>query len=209
MTPWLSYYSDRDDAKASGPATARAFLKLLDYTLEDVAGKHHSMLVSATYRASAEYQDLWAKLGRGEYQAGEYLCISKSGKEVWLQGYYAPTLDAKGKLVPGYLRELAPALELEHEAMAEELCALGKNVDHGYKVAATGELSLDGRVGEIGGIKQKTIGAREAGVDVFLVPTANAADARKYAHGLRIIPVKNFQQALRALATLPAKRSAS
>ena len=80
---------------------------------------------------------------------------------------------------------------------------LGKNVDHGYKVAATGELSLDGRVGEIGGIKQKTIGAREAGVDVFLVPTANAAAARKYAHGLRIIPVKNFQQALRALATLP------
>jgi esterase/lipase superfamily enzyme len=31
MTPWLSYYSDRDDAKASGPAIARAFLKLLDY----------------------------------------------------------------------------------------------------------------------------------------------------------------------------------
>jgi PDZ domain-containing protein len=80
---------------------------------------------------------------------------------------------------------------------------LGKNIDHGQKVAATGEIFLDGRVGEIGGIKQKTIGAREAGVDVFLVPTANAADARKYAHGLRIIPVKNFQQALQALATLP------
>jgi PDZ domain-containing protein len=80
---------------------------------------------------------------------------------------------------------------------------LGKNVDHGHKIAATGEIFLDGRVGEIGGIKQKTIGAREAGVDVFLVPTANAAAARKYAHGLRIIPVKNFQQALRALATLP------
>jgi PDZ domain-containing protein len=80
---------------------------------------------------------------------------------------------------------------------------LGKNVDHGQKVAATGEIFLDGRVGEIGGIKQKTIGAREAGVDVFLVPTANAADARKYAHGLRIIPVKNFQQALHVLATLP------
>jgi len=31
MIPWISYYSDRDDAKASGPAIARAFLKLLDY----------------------------------------------------------------------------------------------------------------------------------------------------------------------------------
>ena len=62
----------------------------------------------------------------------------------------------------------------------------------------------NGQVGPIGGIEQKTIGAREAGVDAFLVPAGqNATDARKYAHGLRIIPVKSFQQALHALATLP------
>jgi PDZ domain-containing protein len=83
---------------------------------------------------------------------------------------------------------------------------LGRNVDHGHKVAATGELFLNGGVGPIGGIKQKTIGAREAGVDVFLVPVSNAAEARKYAHGLRIVPVKSFQQALHALATLPRVR---
>jgi PDZ domain-containing protein len=81
---------------------------------------------------------------------------------------------------------------------------LGEDVDRGHKVAATGELFLDGQVGPIGGVKQKTIGARRAGVDAFLVPAgANAREARKYAEGLRIIPVKNFQQALRALATLP------
>jgi PDZ domain-containing protein len=81
---------------------------------------------------------------------------------------------------------------------------LGINVDHGYKIAATGEMFLDGHVGPIGGVKQKTIGAREAGVDAFLVPAGeNAAVARKYAHGLRIIPVESFRQALRALATLP------
>jgi PDZ domain-containing protein len=82
---------------------------------------------------------------------------------------------------------------------------LGRNVDHGYKIAATGEIYLNGQVGAIGGIKQKTIGAREAGVDAFLVPTANAAIARKYADGLRIIPVNSFQQALHELATLPPK----
>ncbi len=80
---------------------------------------------------------------------------------------------------------------------------LGRDVDRGHKVAATGELALDGSVIRIGGIKQKTIGARQAGVDVFLVPAENAADARRYANGLRIIPVKTFQQALRTLATLP------
>jgi Lon-like protease len=81
----------------------------------------------------------------------------------------------------------------------------GRDVDHGYKVAATGVIAPDGEIGEIGAIQQKTIGARRAHVDVFLVPAGdNYRDARKYAHGLRVIPVKTFQQALRVLATLPA-----
>ncbi len=83
----------------------------------------------------------------------------------------------------------------------------GRDVDHGYKVAATGEIQLDGSVTRIGGIKQKTIGVRKSNIDVFLVPIDgdNARDAKRYAHGLRIIPVKSFQQALQALATLPPK----
>ncbi len=86
---------------------------------------------------------------------------------------------------------------------------LGHNVDRGYKVAATGEMELNGTVSAIGGIEQKTYGVRQAKADVFLVPAAgdNAADARRYAHGLRIIAVKSFPQALRALATLPLKHS--
>lgn len=80
---------------------------------------------------------------------------------------------------------------------------LGHNILHGRKIAATGEIFANGSVGPIGGIEQKTIGAREAGVDAFLVPAGeNARDARKEAKGLRIIPVESFTQALHALATL-------
>jgi PDZ domain-containing protein len=83
---------------------------------------------------------------------------------------------------------------------------LGQNVAHGEKVAATGALSLDGTVGPIGGVKQKTLGARDAGVDVFLVPAGdNAREARRYAKDLPILPVKNFQQALQSLATFAPK----
>jgi PDZ domain-containing protein len=81
---------------------------------------------------------------------------------------------------------------------------LGRNVVDGHKIAATGEINPDGSIGPVGGIKQKTIGAREAHVDAFLVPAGdNAKEARKYAAGLRIIPVETFPQALHALATLP------
>ncbi|MFL5961354.1 MAG: PDZ domain-containing protein [Gaiellaceae bacterium] len=85
----------------------------------------------------------------------------------------------------------------------EVLEELGRDVVHGHKVAATGAINADGSIDPIGGIKQKTIGAREAHVDAFLVPAGdNATEARRYAHGLRIIPVDTFPQALHALATL-------
>jgi len=106
-------------------------------------------------------------------------------------------LDVKIDLgnVGGPSAGLAFALDLYDE--------LGHDINHGLKVAATGEIELDGTVAPIGGVKQKTIGVRRSGVDVFLVPAGeNAREARKYAHGLRIIPVKSFQQALQSLATL-------
>ena len=78
---------------------------------------------------------------------------------------------------------------------------LGRDVDHGRRVVVTGALGLDGKVFEIGGIKQKTIGAKEAGADVFLVPRANAREARRYADGLKIVAVGSFTQAMSYLAT--------
>ena len=92
---------------------------------------------------------------------------------------------------------LAFALDLLEE--------LGRNVDGGRRVAVTGELALDGSVHSVGGLKQKTIGARRADVDVFVVPAGeNAREAKRHAGDLRIVAVSSFQQALQRLATLPA-----
>jgi len=131
------------------------------------------------------------------------------------------TADPRKKTHPIVGVELAPALDIHVPipvridaggvggpsaglAFAlEVLEQLGRNVVHGKKIAATGEIFANGQVGPIGGVKQKTIGARRAGVDAFLVPAGeNARDARRVAHGLRIIPVETFPQALHALATL-------
>ena len=106
-------------------------------------------------------------------------------------------IDTNG--VGGPSAGLAFALDLMEE--------LGHDVDHGNRVAVTGALELDGTVGEIGGVKQKTIGVERAGIKVFLVPAGeNAAEAKRYADGIRIVPVTSFQQALRSLATLPPAR---
>jgi PDZ domain-containing protein len=92
---------------------------------------------------------------------------------------------------------LAFALDLMEE--------LGTDVDRGYRVAATGEIGIDGSVHPVGAVKQKALGAAGSGIDVFLVPGDNAPEARRYARGMRIIPVESFRQALHALKTLPAK----
>jgi methyl-accepting chemotaxis protein len=73
------------------------FLHALGYQLEDIKGKHHSLLVPPADRDSPEYRAFWAKLHRGEYDAGQYLRIGKDGREVWIQASYNPILDPNGK----------------------------------------------------------------------------------------------------------------
>ena len=104
------------------------------------------------------------------------------------------SIDANG--IGGPSAGLAFALEVMQQ--------LGRNVDRGHRIAATGEMELNGTVAPIGGVKQKIFDARRAKVDAFLVPAGdNARVARRYAGPVRIIPVRSFNQALQALATLP------
>jgi PDZ domain-containing protein len=78
---------------------------------------------------------------------------------------------------------------------------LGQDLDDDERIVVTGALALDGKVEEIGAIKQKTIAAREAGADLFLVPDKNEAGARRYADGLDVVPVSSFREALSILKT--------
>ncbi|MFQ5461644.1 MAG: PAS domain-containing protein, partial [Phycisphaerae bacterium] len=73
------------------------FLAALGYTLGEVQGQHHSMFVDPAFRQSPEYNEFWAKLNRGEFEAKEYKRIGKGGKEVWIKASYNPILNAKGK----------------------------------------------------------------------------------------------------------------
>ena len=47
------------------------------------------------------------------------------------------TSDAKGRLLPAYLRELGSALAREQNVMEQDLIALGRSVDHVSKIVAT------------------------------------------------------------------------
>jgi Lon-like protease len=100
-------------------------------------------------------------------------------------------IDAGG--IGGPSAGLAFALDIVDE--------LGDDIDRGRTIVATGELSLDGMVGSIGGVKQKAIAAERAGADLFLVPDGNYEEARDAVDGLDVVAVSDFDEALSVLAT--------
>ena len=73
----------------------------------------------------------------------------------------------------------------------------------GRHIAGTGEITDEGKVGPIGGIAEKMIGARRKGATVFLVPADNCADAKaSRPSGLQLIRAATLQQALTGLRVL-------
>ena len=73
------------------------FLRATGYGLEEIAGRHHRMFVDPVERESETYRQFWEKLGRGEYDAGQYRRFAKGGREVWLEATYNPIFDEKGR----------------------------------------------------------------------------------------------------------------
>lgn len=69
------------------------------------------------------------------------------------------------------------------------------------EVAMTGEITLRGRVLPIGGLKEKLLAAKSAGIEKVLIPFENQADVeemeKEITEGLEIVPVKTMEEVLK------------
>ena len=74
------------------------FLAAVGYDLKELKGRHHRMLCDEVYARSSDYRGLWEKLCRGEYVAGEFRRVAKSGKDVWIKASYNPVIDGSGRV---------------------------------------------------------------------------------------------------------------
>jgi PDZ domain-containing protein len=78
----------------------------------------------------------------------------------------------------------------------------------GKIIAGTGTIDDEGRIGPIGGVAQKLVGARGADAAVFLVPADNCAEALANAQpGLVMARVGTLDEALDALSAVRAGRT--
>ena len=69
-------------------------------------------------------------------------------------------------------------------------------------LAMTGEVTLRGRVLPIGGLKEKLLAAKNAGIKTVLIPKENVADVEELSteitKGLEILPVEHMNEVLKA-----------
>jgi methyl-accepting chemotaxis protein len=155
------------------------FLSVVGYSLDEVKGRHHRMLVEPTYAASPEYAQFWENLRRGESQSNEFKRIGKGGKEVWIQASYNPILDLSGKpfKVVKFATDVTAQVKMREEVKASaaregaERAALQQKVDSMLLVvnaATAGDLT---KAVTVSG--EDAIGRMGSGLSTFL------ADLRK------------------------------
>ena len=75
------------------------FLATVGYSLEEIQGRHHSLLLKAEEAGKPEYKDFWAALASGVAQSGRFQRLAKDGRTVWLEASYTPVLDEGGQTV--------------------------------------------------------------------------------------------------------------
>jgi methyl-accepting chemotaxis protein len=73
------------------------FLATLGYTLEEVRGKHHRMFCDPDYVHTEAYRQFWERLGRGEFDRGEYRRLGRGGREIWINASYNPVIGEDGR----------------------------------------------------------------------------------------------------------------
>jgi ATP-dependent Lon protease len=95
-------------------------------------------------------------------------------------------------------------------ALFSALLSLLKDQALPYNVAMTGEITLRGIVLPVGGIKEKIIGAKNAGITTVLIPRKNEKDLidvpKEVLKSLKILPIDTLDDAVKILFPSPRKR---
>lgn len=94
------------------------------------------------------------------------------------------------------------ALEIIDQLIPEDLT-------RGYRIAGTGEITPDGQVGRIGGVRHKIVAANREKADIFFTPEDNAKEAMEKAKqigtDMKVVTVNTLQEAMDYLQQLPPR----
>jgi methyl-accepting chemotaxis protein len=116
------------------------FLKSMQYSIDEIKGKHHKKFVPKEILESVEYKNFWSRLASGEPVTGIFKRLDSQGNTIWLRAIYSPIVNANGQI--SKIVKFATDITAEQEMHAET-----KGIINGINVTmATVEFSPDGVV---------------------------------------------------------------
>jgi ATP-dependent Lon protease len=163
----------------------------------------------------------WTSVG-GEILNIEVVTVPGTGK-IQVTGNIKEVMNESARAALSYVRSISDRLHIDHKwynehdihvhvpegatpkdgpsagiTMATALTSAIANIPVKQDVAMTGEITLRGRVLPIGGLKEKLLAAKQAGVTTCIIPQKNAKDLRKVPdeikNGLDIYPVSSVEE---------------
>ena len=108
------------------------FLKAMGYSVDEVAGKHHSMFCERSYVSSPEYQRFWERLRGGEFIADNFVRLGKGGRKVWIQAAYTPVFNSRGKVYA--VIKVATDITARMEAVEKLSAGIGRLADGDFSI---------------------------------------------------------------------------
>ncbi|ALG73457.1 histidine kinase [Azospirillum thiophilum] len=95
------------------------FLKAMQYELDEVVGRNHSLFVFPEYRETQEYRDFWDILRSGRFHSSLYRRRAKDGSDVWINASYNPVLSDDGQVqkVVKFATNVTPMIKARLEAI--------------------------------------------------------------------------------------------
>ena len=166
----------------------------------------------------------WTSVG-GELLNIEVVTVPGTGK-IQVTGKLGEVMQESAKAALSWVRSISDLLQVDHEwygkhdihihvpegatpkdgpsagiTMATALTSAIANIPVRQDVAMTGEITLRGRVLPIGGLKEKLLAAKQAGITTVVIPEKNAKDLTKVPaeikSGLDIHPLSDAQRVLK------------
>ncbi len=135
------------------------FLKLMEYSLDEIVGKHHSIFLTKGSIKDTEYQQFWERLKAGESINVETPRRTKSGKIIWLRGIYNPIWDMNGKTkrIVKFAVNITNEHFLQEEATRKQL-ELNSYLNSVNNTIASAEFNMDGKLIKANDIFLKVMG---------------------------------------------------
>ncbi|MCG8318908.1 MAG: PAS domain S-box protein [Cytophagales bacterium] len=74
------------------------FLNIFGFTLEEIRGKNHSVLLPPDERKATETMEFWEQLNEGQTKSGEFERVKRDGSSIWIRSNYSPVKNAHGEV---------------------------------------------------------------------------------------------------------------